>query len=83
MVALWVFIVLPYVVIIPFGSIFADQSNFGIYIYSCILGTVVLLILLVGILTLVFNRLIDKYEEEKKFKFVMSDVITLLEEEGI
>jgi hypothetical protein len=69
--------------IIPFASLYADQNNFGIFIYICIVGTVILLIVLVGVLTLVFNQLIDKYEEERKFKFVMEDVITLLEEEGI
>ena len=82
-VALWVFIVLPYVEIIPFASMFADQTRFGIFVYICIIGTVILIIFLVGILTLVFNQLIDKYEEEKKYKFVMADVISLLEEEGI
>jgi hypothetical protein len=38
---------------------------------------------IVGILTLIFNLLIDKYEEEKKFKFVMEDVKTLFNEEGV
>ena len=59
--AVWIFIVLPYAELIPFISIFVDQDTFGIFIYACILGSIVLLILLVGILTLVFNRLIDKY----------------------
>jgi hypothetical protein len=82
-VALWVMIIFPYVVLIPFVSIFVDQTAFGTYVYACILTTVVLLVLMVGILTLVFNRLIDKYEEEKKYKYMMEDVVTLLEEEGV
>lgn len=61
--ALWIFIIFPYVVMIPFISIFVDQTRFGNFVYGCILATVVLLIFLVGILTLVFNKLIDKYEE--------------------
>jgi hypothetical protein len=61
-ISLWLFIVLPYVEIIPFASLFADQNNFGKFIFGCILGTVVLLIFLVGILTLIFNRFIDKFE---------------------
>ena len=60
---LWIFIIFPYVVMIPFISIFVDQNRFGNFVYGCILATVVLLIFLVGILTLVFNKLIDKYEE--------------------
>lgn len=59
--ALWIFIVLPYVEVIPFVSLFASQSEFGNFIYGCIIGSVILLILMVGILTLVFNRLIDKF----------------------
>ena len=82
-ICLWIFIILPYVELIPFASLFADQSNFGKFIFGCILGTVILLIFLVGILTLIFNRFIDKFEEEKKFKFMMEDVMTLFEEEGI
>jgi hypothetical protein len=81
--ALWIFIMFPYAVMIPFISIYIDQTKFGTFIYGCILATVVLLILMVGILTLVFNTLIDKYEEEKKFKFMTEDVSTLLEEEGV
>lgn len=61
-ISLWTFMILPYVEIIPFASLFADQSNFGQFIFGCILGTVVLLIFLVGILTLIFNRFIDKFE---------------------
>ena len=59
--ALWIFIIIPYVEIIPFTSLYADQTDFGIFIYICILGSIILLIFLVGVLTLVFNRLIDKY----------------------
>jgi hypothetical protein len=61
-ISLWLFIVLPYVEIIPFVSIFADQTNFGNFIFGCIIGTVILLIFLVGVLTLIFNRFIDKFE---------------------
>lgn len=68
---------------IPFISLFVDQTSFGNFIYGCILGSVILLILMVGVLTLVFNRLIDKFEEEKKYKFMMEDVIVLFREEGI
>ena len=60
-IVIWIFIVFPYVVLIPFVSIYVDQTKFGTFVYGCILGTIVLLILLVGILTLLFNRLIDKY----------------------
>lgn len=49
-------------VLIPFTSIYVNQNSFGTFVYGCILGTVVLIIFMVGILTLIFNRLIDKYE---------------------
>jgi hypothetical protein len=81
--AMWIFIVFPYVVLIPFLSIHVDQTKFGTFVYGCILATVVLLVFLVGILTLVLNTLIDKYEEEKKFKYITEDVMTILEEEGV
>jgi hypothetical protein len=61
-IAFWLFIIFPYVVMIPFISIFVDQTRFGVFVYGCILATVVLLVLMVGILTLIFNKLIDKYE---------------------
>ena len=62
---------MPFVVVIPFASILADQTEFGQFIYACIIGTVVLLVLLVGVLTLIFNKLLGKYEEERKEKFIM------------
>ncbi len=61
-ISLWIFIIIPYVELIPFASLYVDQTKFGTYIYGCILGSIVLLIFLVGVLTLVFNKLIDKYE---------------------
>ncbi len=62
-IVLWTFIIFPYVVLIPFISIYVDQTKFGTFVYGCILATIVLLILLVGVLTFLFNKLIDKYEE--------------------
>lgn len=61
-ISLWIFIIIPYVELIPFASLYVDQAKFGTYVYGCILGSIVLLIFLVGVLTLVFNKLIDKYE---------------------
>ena len=81
-ITLWLFIIFPYVVMIPFVSIFVDQTRFGSFVYACILASVVLLIVMVGVLSLVFNKLLDKYSEEKKYKFIMEDVITLFNEEG-
>ena len=59
---LWLFILTPFTQLMPFASLYADQTNIGSFIYTCILISVVLLILLVGILTFIFNKFIDKYE---------------------
>jgi hypothetical protein len=82
-ISLWIFIIIPYVEIIPYVSIYVDQNKFGNFIYACILGSIILLVVLVGILTLVFNRLIDKYEEEKRYKFMIEDVKALFDEDGV
>lgn len=54
-------IVLPYVVVIPTASIYVDQSKFGSFIYQCILASALLLIVLVGIISMIFNILMNKF----------------------
>jgi hypothetical protein len=76
--SLWLTIILPFVILIPTMSIYVDQTAFGTFIYDCILGTVVLMIFLVGVISLIFNILMNKFEEEKRYKFAIEDVIAYL-----
>ncbi len=61
-IALWVSAVIPYVVGIPTASIYTDQSWFGYFIYNCILASALLIILIVGVVSLIFNILMNKFE---------------------
>lgn len=69
--------------LIPTASIYVDQTNFGTFIYYCILGSVALMIVLVGVISMIFNILMNKFEEEKRYMFVIEDVKQFLDEEGI
>jgi hypothetical protein len=60
-ISLWIAIIIPYTIVIPTFSIFIDQSFFGNFIYICILGTVLLLIILVGVISMIFNSLMNKF----------------------
>ena len=51
--------------------------------YGVILASVLLLVFLVTSVSVIFNMLMNKFEEEKKIKFIMEDVQTYLSDEGI
>lgn len=59
--SLWMTIVLPYVISIPTASIYVNQTQFGTFIYNCILASTLLLIMLVGMISMIFNMLINKF----------------------
>ena len=60
-ISLWLTMIIPYVVIIPSLSIYVDQTKFGSFIYNCILASVMLLIILVGVVSMIFNILMNKF----------------------
>jgi len=60
-IALWSTIIFPYVILIPTLSVYTDQTNFGNFIYYSILGSVVLMIFLVGVISMIFNILMNKF----------------------
>ena len=62
-ISLWITVVIPYVIGIPTASIYIDQNKFGLFIYNCILASALLLIVLVGIVSMIFNILMNKFEE--------------------
>lgn len=61
-ISLWIFLYLPYVIILPIASIFISTDYFGEFVSSCILGTALLMIVLVSVLSIVFNMLMNKFE---------------------
>jgi hypothetical protein len=61
-ILIWIFLIIPYAIVLPITSIYISSSQFGIFIYSCILATTLLLILLVSIMSIVFNILMNKFE---------------------
>ena len=73
-ILLWIFLILPYAIALPIATIYIPADQFGEFIYGCILGSTLLLILLVSIMSIVFNILMNKFEEEKKIKFIVEDV---------
>jgi hypothetical protein len=60
-IALWITIIIPYAIGIPTASIYADQTDFGYFVYECILASALLLIVLVGVVSMIFNILIGKF----------------------
>ena len=70
----WVLLVIPYVVGVPIGAVYIAPSRYGEYIYGVILASTVLLVFIVSFMSLIFNLLMNKFEEEKKIKFMTEDV---------
>lgn len=60
-ILIWIFLIIPYAIALPIVSIFVTSDQYGVFVYSCILGTTLLLIVLVSILSIVFNVLMDKF----------------------
>ncbi len=60
-ISLWITVIIPYVIGIPTASIYTDQTEFGLFIYNCILASALLLIILVGIISMIFNILMNKF----------------------
>lgn len=60
-ILIWIFLILPYVMVLPIASIFITDDEKGLFIYGCILGTTLLLILLVSVMSIVFNVLMNKF----------------------
>lgn len=77
-ILIWIFLIIPYAIALPIIAIYVPVAKYGLFIYACILATTLLLILLVSILSIVFNVLMNKFEEEKKAKFMTADVETYL-----
>lgn len=61
-IIIWIFLFIPYVIALPIISIFIELSKYGEFISGCILGTTLLLIVLVSIMSIVFNILMNKFE---------------------
>lgn len=75
---IWIFLIIPYAIVLPVASIYIEPSQFGVFIYSCILATALFIILLVSAISIVFNTLMNKFEEDKKAKFMTEDVESYL-----
>lgn len=82
-ISLWIAIIIPFVIAIPTASIYVDQTEFGYFVYDCILVSALLLIIMVGIISMIFNILMNKFEEEKRYKYVIEDVKQFFDEEGV
>ena len=80
---LWIFLIMPFAVAIPIGAVYIPTASFGQYVYYIILSSTVLLILLVSVMSLLFNVLMNKFEVEKKVKFITEDVQSYLKDEGV
>lgn len=78
----WTFFLIPYAIVVPILSIYFEQEFF-LLVYGVILASVLLLVFLVTSVSVIFNMLMNKFEEEKKIKFIMEDVQTYLSDEGI
>ena len=78
----WFLLYLPYGMAVPIVSIYFE-SQFYLFVYVVILVTTILMILMVSAISIIFNMLMNKFEQEKKVKFIISDVETFLKEEGI
>lgn len=74
MILIWIFLIIPYAIALPIGSIYISLDVYGEFIYAAILGTTLLIIILVSVLSIVFNTLMNKFEEDKKAKFMIEDV---------
>jgi hypothetical protein len=60
-ILLWIFLIIPYAIALPIISAFIDITEYGNFIYICILGTTLLLIILVSAMSIVFNVLMNKF----------------------
>lgn len=69
----WFLLIVPYGIAIPIVSIYYE-SEFFLFVYGVILATTVLMIILVSAVSIIFNILMNKFEQEKKVKFMIEDV---------
>jgi hypothetical protein len=67
---IWILLVIPYLIVIPILSVFIKIEMYGTFIYGCILGTTLLLIICVSVISILFNMLMNKFEEAKKAKYL-------------
>ena len=79
----WAVLVIPYAIAVPIVAIYFEDNNFYEFVYVVILVTVVLVLLLVSAISIIFNILMNKFEQEKKVKFMIEDVETYLKDEGV
>ena len=70
----WVVLIIPYAIAVPIVAIYFEDNNFYSFVYVVILITVTLMILLVSAISIIFNILMNKFEQEKKVKFMIDDV---------
>lgn len=62
-ILIWILTIIPYTIVLPTTVLFLDEdSHEGPFIFYCILFTTLLLILIVSILSFVFNVLMNKFE---------------------
>lgn len=80
---IWFLIILPFVECAPIASVLIDQQYFGDFMYYVISGASVLVILVVSIITLIFNALMNRFEEEKKMKYITNELKQYFNGEGV
>lgn len=79
----WFLLVLPFVEVVPIASVFIPQSSFGDFLYYVISGASALVILVVSVITLIFNALMNRFEEEKKMKYITHELKQYFSAEGV
>lgn len=79
----WSLLVLPFIEAIPVASVFIDQSQFGSFMYYVIAASTLLLVLVVSVFTLIFNALLNRFEQEKKMKFITNELKLYFNQEGL
>jgi hypothetical protein len=57
----WFLIIIPFIELVPIMSVFIDQSLFGNFMYYVISGASLLIILVVSVITLIFNALMNRF----------------------
>lgn len=79
----WWLLIIPFIESIPVASVFIDQSLFGQFMYYVIAASTLLLILVVSVFTLIFNALLNRFEQEKKMKFITNELKLYFNLEGL
>ena len=80
---IWFLLVVPFVEMVPIMSVFINQSLFGNFMYYVISGASALVILVVSVITLIFNALMNRFEEEKKMKYITHELKEYFNNEGV